>query len=476
MKKIFTLLLLLLIPAQALAQANQTPKPPAIVFAHATLLDMTGAAARQDQTVVVVGDRIIEIGKSDKIKLPKDALVIDATGRFLIPGLWDMHVHEWDKNLFFPLFIANGITGVRDMFGPLPLIKQWRKEIEAGTTLGPRIVAAGPILDGPKPIWPGSIAVSNAEEGRKAVMTVKQDGSDFVKVYNLLSRDSYFAIADEAKRLGMVFAGHVPTSITAAEASDAGQKSIEHLTGILLACSAKEDEIRKDIEARAQGGIPGLITSFISDQAKALDSFDDKKAARLFARFVKNKTWMSPTLSVLRSIAFIGDDDFRNDARLNYIPEFIRSGMWNQTAFGLNVRKPEDNAQAKRVFQKQLEIIGVMKRAGVEFIAGTDTPNPYVFPGFSLHDELALMVKAGFTPLEALQSATRNAAKYLGRLDSSGTIEKGKLADLVLLDQNPLADIGNTKKIRAVMMGGHLVERAALDEMLAKVEATNRKK
>ncbi|MGA9770245.1 MAG: amidohydrolase family protein [Blastocatellia bacterium] len=474
MKKIFTLLLLPLMAAQALAQANQTPKPSAIVFAHATLIDMTGAAASRDQTVVIVGDRITEIGKSDKIKLPKDALVIDATGRFLIPGLWDMHVHEWDKNIFFPLFIANGITGVRDMFGPLPLIDQWRKEIEAGTTLGPRIVAAGPILDGPKPVWAGSIAISNADEGRKAVMTVKQGGSDFVKVYSLLPRDAYFAIADEAKRLDMVFAGHVPESVSAMEASDAGQKSIEHLTGVLLACSSKEEEIKKEVEARRLAGRTAMLSVFA--QVQALDSFDDKKAARLFARFVKNGTWMSPTITVLRSIAFIGDDDFRNDARLGYIPDFIRNGMWGHTAFGLNVRKPEDNARAKQVFQKQLEIICAMKRAGVEFIAGTDTPNPYVFPGFSLHDELALMVKAGFTPLEALQAATRNAAKYLGRLDSSGTIEKGKLADLVLLDQNPLADIGNTKKIRAVMAGGHLVERAALDEMLAKTEAANRKK
>lgn len=476
MKKLLVVLLILLLPALTLAQVNENARPPAIVFAHATVIDMTGAAARPDMSVVIVGDRITEIGKSDKVKPPKEARVVDATGKFLIPGLWDMHAHEWDKTLFFPLFIANGITGVRDMFGPLPAINQWRKEMQEGTTLGPRIVAAGPIVDGPNPIWPGSIAVSNADEGRKAVIKVKQDGSDFVKVYNLLPRDAYLAIADEAKRQGMVFAGHVPISITAAEASDAGQKSIEHLTGILLGCSAKEDEIRKEVEARRQGGMASLITSFITDQAKALDSFDDKKAAALYARFAKNKTWMSPTLTVLRSIAFIGDEDFRNDVRLNYIPEFIRSGMWNRTAFGQNVRTPEANAIAKRVFQKQLEMVGAMKRAGVEFIAGTDTPNPYVFPGFSLHDELALLVKAGFTPLEALQAATRNAAKYLGRLDSLGTVEKGKFADLVLLDGNPLADIGNTKRIRAVMLGGKLVEKAALDEMLAKVEAANSKK
>ncbi|HKP85004.1 MAG TPA: amidohydrolase family protein [Blastocatellia bacterium] len=474
MKKLFALLLILLLPATLVAQARQESQPRWLVFNHVTVIDMTGAAPRPDMTVVVTGDRITLIDKNIMIKMPEGAQAIDGTGKFLIPGLCDMHVHAFTKDYFFPLFIANGITGVRDMFGPLPDIKKWRAEIEEGTTLGPRIVAAGPIVDGPKPVWPGSIAVSNADEGRKAVQRVKEGGSDFVKVYNMLPRDAYFAIAEEAKRQGMVFAGHVPTSVSAAEASDAGQKSIEHLTGILLACSAKEAEIRKEAEAR-QSGMGSLLVTFIGDQAKALDSFDEKKAAQLFARFVKNKTWMSPTLTVLRAIAFVGDADFRNDARLNYVPDYLKSTMWGPTAFGLNVRTPEDNARAKRVFQKQLELVGAMKRAGVEFIAGTDTPNPYVFPGFSLHDELALLVKAGFTPMEALQAATRDAAKYLGRLDSLGTVEKGKLADLVLLDANPLTDIGNTKKIRAVVLGGKLVDRAALDEMLAKIEKANKK-
>jgi imidazolonepropionase-like amidohydrolase len=180
---------------------------------------------------------------------------------------------------------------------------------------------------------------------------------------------------------------------------------------------------------------------------------------------------MSPTLTVLRALAFIGDDDFRNDPRMKYVPAYLRNTMWGPTAFGRNVRTAEDNAGAKRVYQKNLEMIGAMNKAGVKIIAGTDTPNPYVFPGFSLHDELALLVKAGLTPIEALQAATRNAADYLGLLDQTGTIEKGKSADLVLLDANPLVDIGNTTRIRSVIVGGRLIDRVALDEMLAKVEA-----
>ncbi|HSV33640.1 MAG TPA: amidohydrolase family protein, partial [Pyrinomonadaceae bacterium] len=233
------------------------------------------------------------------------------------------------------------------------------------------------------------------------------------------------------------------------------------------ACSAKEEELRKENEAQLRAdGFHG--DTMILEQSRALDSFDAKQAAALFARFKRNGTWMCPTLTVLRAVAFIGDADFRNDLRLKYIQNFLRKQFW-EDAVGFSSRTAGDNALARRVFQKQLEVVGMMKRAGVDFVAGTDTANPYVFPGFSLHDELALLVQAGFTPMEALQAATRDPARYLGLLDSVGTIEKGKIADLVLLDANPLAEIGNTRKINAVVVGGTLITRPELDKMLADV-------
>ena len=473
MTKFYSILVLLGLSAGSLEQTKETAPRP-LVFTHVTVIDATGARAKPDMTVVVVGDRIASIDSSKRVRVPENAEVVDATARFLIPGLWDMHVHAFDKNLFSPLFIANGITGIRDMFSPLAAINQWRKDSKAGTLIGPHIIAAGPIVDGPKPVVPGSIATSNATDGVKAVNTVKQGGSDFVKVYSLLPRDAYFAIAIEAKRQGMVFAGHVPDSISAAEASDARQKSIEHLTGVLLACSLREDQVRQEAAERKLSGANRIISSYIRDQAAALDSFSEKKANELFARFVKNGTWMTPTLTVLRAIVLVGNADFRNDPRLSYIPGYLKNTMWGADAFGLKSRTPDDDVNAKRVFQKLLEMVGAMKRAGVQIIAGTDTPNPYVFPGFSLHDELALLVTAGLTPMEALQAATRDAAIYLGLLDSLGTVEKGKLADLVLLDANPLLDIGNTKKINAVIVGGKLIDRTSLDGMLAKVEAANK--
>jgi imidazolonepropionase-like amidohydrolase len=455
------------------AQTGLSNQSSSVAITHVTLIDATGSAARPGMTVVITGDRIVDIGKDGKVTIPAGARTIDAKGKFLIPGLWDMHVHAFDKNSFFPMFVANGVIGVRDMFGQIPMINMWRKEMQDGTLVGPRFVASGPIVDGPKPIWPGSIAVSTPEEGVAAVGKVKDQGADFVKVYNLIPRDAYFAIAAEAKRRGMVFAGHVPNAVTVAEASDAGQKSIEHLTGLLVACSAKESEIRAEMLSPSRSGQSGFLRTFIHDQARAMESYDVQKARALAARFVKNGTWMSPTLTVLRAIAYVGDEDFRKDPRLVYMPSFVRKGMWTDEVFGLKTRTPEDNAIARRVFDKNLEVLRLLHKSGVPIIGGTDTPNPYVFPGFSLHDELELLVKAGLTPIEALQTVTRNAARYLG-LPDTGTIEKGKLADLVLLDANPLQVIGNTRKINAVVIRGRLIERSELDSMLAKVEAANR--
>jgi hypothetical protein len=294
-----------------------------------------------------------------------------------------------------------------------------------------------------------------------------------VKVYSLLPRDAYFGIADEAKRQGISFAGHVPISVSAAEASDAGPKSIEHLTGVLLACSSREDEFRAQLAAEiAKNGMTGALSGMSRRQSKQItESFSNQKAAALFARFAKNGTWQCPTLTVLHNMAYLDDKNVTNDPRLKYMPPFLRRNWDPSTDFRMRTMTPADYANAKASFQKSLEVVRGMRRAGVEIIAGTDTLNPYCFPGFSLHDELGLLVRAGLTPLDALQTATINTAKFLGKLDSLGTVEQGKIADLVLLDANPLEDIGNTKKINAVVMNGRLFDRKALDRMLNQAEA-----
>ncbi len=473
MKKASVVPVLIMLPALLSAQPQHNPQPRPLVFTHVTVIDATGTPAKPDMTVVIAGDRIAEIGRSGKVRVPKEAQVVEATGKFLIPGLWDMHVH-WFLKDSLSLFIANGVTGVRQMWG-FPIHYEWRKEIENGTLLGPRMIIASTIVDGPKPIWPGSISVSNEAEGRQAVTKIKQDGADFVKVYSLLPREAYFAIADEAKKQGLTFAGHVPESVSVAEASDAGQKSVEHVTGILSACSTREEELRKgreDAWANLPQGqrLPSPARTRPLTRMM-LETSSPEKAAALFARLKQNHTWQCPTMTVLRSTAFIDDPNFRNDPRLKYMPAAFKA-RWNPTAdFRFKERTPEDFELAKLVYKKQFELIGMMQRAGLEFLAGTDVSNPYCFPGFSLHDELALLVQAGLTPVEALQAATLNPARFLGKEKELGTVEKGKTADLVLLEANPLEDIGNTQKINAVVVGGKLFPKASLEEMLANAEA-----
>src|SRR5580700_8212855 len=222
-----------------------------LVITHVTLIDVANAAPKPDMTVTVRGGRIADIEGTSR-KIPKDALVVDGRGKFLIPGLWDMHVHtnfgDWlpgGEEIILPLFVANGITGVRDMGGDLHQLIEWRKQIEAGTILGPRMVISGPMLDSAPPHFPASVPIATAADGRKAVDDLKQGGADFIKVQSYIPRDAYFAVAEEAKKQGIVFVGHVPDAIRASEASNAGQKSIEHFTGIFEGCSTIEDELLK---------------------------------------------------------------------------------------------------------------------------------------------------------------------------------------------------------------------------------------
>jgi imidazolonepropionase-like amidohydrolase len=462
----YTLLTLAIVAPLFHAPNDDKPQPKAVVFKHVTVIDLTGGSARPDSVVVIAGDRIAEVGKTGQVAIPADAPVVDGTGKFLIPGLWDMHVHIAGQS-YLPLFLANGVTGVRDMHSFYPeATLQLRKDVRDGKLLGPRIVAAGALIDGEKPFWPGSLTATNAEEGRQAVQSLKKRGADFIKVYTKLPRAAYLAIADEAKKVGLPFAGHVPEAVSAAEASDAGQKSFEHLYGIFLACSTDEENLRKEeVDAMAKLDNTAIRPLMGRIQIKALDTYSEEKAKALFARLVKNGTWQDPTLTVLRAFASMDDEQFTKDPRVKYMPAYIRSG-WKPFL------PPGAIPSVKRIYRQTTTTATAMHRAGVPFLAGTDVTNPYCFPGFSLHDELALLVdECKFTPLEALACATCNPAKFLGMEKDLGTVEKGKLADLVLLDANPLDDIKNTQKIAAVVAAGKLIRKAELQKMLDDVEA-----
>jgi tetratricopeptide (TPR) repeat protein len=461
------------------ARQNPVEAQAMLIITHATIIDTAGGLNQTDMMVFITGGRITDIKPSAEVRPPKGVQVIDAAGKFLIPGLWDMHVHWYDSR-YLPLFIANGITGVRQMWG-FPVHFQWREEIAKGLLLGPRQAIAGTPIDGPKPFYPGTISVGNDNEARQAVRQVKESGADFIEVDRGLPREAYFAVADESRKLRISFAGGVPYSVRAAEASKAGQKSIEYLgavgPGLLLDCSTKEEELRKEGEKAAEefslrrSRTRSQLEALRKQQEMIFETYDAGRAAALFTLFVENGTWQCPTLTMQRGLSYMDDKEFTRDGRRKYMPK-DRMKYWeprNNPFVSSNTS--EDWAMMKKAFSKKLEIVKPMRRAGVKFIAGTDLANPYCFPGFSLHDELGLLVEAGLTPMEALQAATYNAAEFLGTMDSMGTVEAGKIADLVLLEANPLEEIGNTRKIAAVVVAGKYYSRSSLDEMLAKVEA-----
>lgn len=443
---------------------SQSSPPSAIIINNITIIDVTGGPPKLHRTVVVRNGKVEEVRYFEAGKGKPPGVQVNGTGKYLIPGLWDMHVHmvfgDWfprSKEIALPLFVTNGITGVRDMGGELAVLQQWRKQISAGTLIGPRIVMAGPMLDGPEPRFPSSIAIKTPDDGRRAVDDLKQRGVDFIKLQSLIPRDAVLAIADEAQKENIPFEGHVPDAVRASEASNAGQRSFEHLIGIFEAASPLEDEFLKG------GKGPG----------KFLASYDPGRAAKLFALLAKNQTWQCPTLVWERGGNLIELSDFSKDTRAKYVPADWKDVTWKRFADQVTHEFNTDDLPTRRRFvEKELEVVKAMHDAGVPFLAGTDTPpGVYIFPGFSLHEELQRFVAAGFTPMEALQTATLNPAKFLGLEDRLGTIDKGKLADMVLLDANPLDDIRNTQKIAAVIVNGRYLSRAELDKMLGGVEA-----
>lgn len=457
-----------------------SPPPPSLAITHVTLIDATGAAPKPDMTVFVAGEEIAAIGPSKSISLPSGTKTVDATGKFLIPGLVDMHAHltgasepTGSREFILPLLLANGITTVRDMGGDLDSLVALRREIESGQLQAPRIFFAGPYLDGSPPFFQPSLVVTNSAEAAADVHSLISRGADFIKVQSNLSHDAYFAIADVCRRDHITFVGHVPDRVTAAEASDAGQKSIEHLTGVLRACSSDEPLlIRKQFAAGPKKGTTGQSRDReLAWQRELLESYSDQRAAALIEKFLLNKTWQVPTLILLRNDAYpTPETDPTRDPRRKYIPLQVLANWGKGTKDRDKGATTQEFALRASLMQASQRIVGKMNTAGVRIMAGTDTTAPFVFPGSSLHEELGLLVRAGLTPMQALQAATKLPAEFLGRLQTQGTIELGKSADLVLLDANPLDEIQNTQKIRAVILRGKLLDRNSLDGLLTKEE------
>ena len=366
--------------------------------------------------------------------------MIDARNKYLIPGRWDMHVHTaiTGGRALLALYVANGVTGVRDMAGDWDTLTTWRAEIARGSLVGPRIIASGPYLEGGDVPIPHLLA-RNAEEARVGVDSLVSLGVDFIKVHSQLNAEAYFAIARRARERGIVFAGHVPRVVGSAAASDSGQKSIEHLLAIPVPCTAA-DSIALAPRYAVQG---------------ALGRCSSEDLAPLYAKFVRNGTYVTPTFTAQVEVATWPRHEVPGDTLAHYLPRAVRAFVAEIFPMPDSI-PPNADSVGRAMLMKRMQQVATMQRAGVHILTGTDAPLRNSPPGFGLLEELTLLARGGMSNFAVLRSATLEPARYFDMLDSAGTVAAGKLADLVLLDANPLVNIANMRRISAVVANGRL--------------------
>lgn len=406
---------------------SQSPDS-SIAITSVTVVDVGTGEENAAMTVVIKAGQIVDVGR--RVSIPPGSTKVDGTGKFLIPGLWDMHSHHQVTGAeTLDLFLAKGVVGTRDMGGDTEFILPLRDRINRGELPGPEIVASGPILDN-APQWPLRRVVANAEEARKAVRDLKARGVDFIKVHDHTPREAFFAIADEAPKVGLSFAGHVPIGVTIEEAADSGIKSIEHLSNfqVFRECSGKEP-------------------------------FSAAGCQRLFDKLAAKGVWQTPTMAFFQAIP-----DMASGKPLEHA-EYASDSLLKFTKRNMEDSKLDEGALSyfRSNGKSSLAAIRDLHSRGNRFLAGCDG----IVPGFCLHDELEWLTKAGLSPLEALQTATINPAIFLGREKTQGAIAAGKRADLVLLEADPLKDIGNIRLIASVVVRGRLLSRPDIDRIVS---------
>jgi hypothetical protein len=449
-----------------------------VAIRGATVIDASGGV-RRGCTVLIRGDRVLDAGPAQRVPIPHDATVLDGAGRYLIPGLADMHTHATGIDDTDPeLYVVNGVTTTRQMSASAEA-REWQQQIAAGTRLGPQWSIGSKIIDGSPSLWDGldadgsfHVAVENAAQARGAVRQQHAAGAAFIKTYTRLSRESFLAIADESGRLGLPFLGHLSDFVQLTEASDRGIRTIEHLFEIWYDTSADEARLRRAVAAVPIG--PGEYNDWFTRmqplEYAAARSYDRRKGGKVFRRLARNGTYVTPTL-MLHETNDMPEEIDRHDSRFRYFsPDMIGYWDWARNDLYLHGRTPTQVIQSKDLFRRRLGLVADLADAGVPLMTGTDLGTSYLMPGFSLHDELALFVRAGLKPIEALAAATLHPARYLGRRDQ-GVIARGAVADLVLLDADPLHDIRNTTRIHSVFVRGNHIGPAQRTQMLADIEA-----
>jgi imidazolonepropionase-like amidohydrolase len=444
----------------ALAQASSGAGAQAngmSAFIGVTVIPMDSPRVLTDQVVLVRATRIAEVGPRKSTPIPVAASRIDGRGLFLIPGLADMHVHLMEGEAYSPLFLASGVTTVRNMAGGREMV-ELRERVEKGAVLGPTIYTAGPLVDGSPPVWPGSEIVSTPEQARSVVENQKTLGYDFVKVYDNLRPDAYDAVVRAAASVKMRVAGHVSPHVGLQRAIDAHQWSIEHLTGYFEWLQNDHSPFRQIDENEIFHHPAHLVAKRLG----LVDWLDMSRLPQIAAATAKAGTWNVATLVAWHNMTpYAQLDAAWKRPNMQYAISMLRE-WWNaDTGY-----TAEDFAAKQRGDVARNQIVKALHDAGARLLVGTDTPHPFVMPGFSVHEELANFVAAGLSPYEALKAATADAAEFMGVPGEFGTIEPGARADLVLLAANPLDDINNSKRILGVMLRGRWLPRDELQRQL----------
>jgi imidazolonepropionase-like amidohydrolase len=440
------LLLTVLAPLLWWSLAAQSSATVAIT--HVAVIDVGAGRLLTDRTVLLRGDVIDTVGAAAEVRVPESARIVDGRGGFLIPGLWDMHTHlSYARPSALPVLVANGVTYVRDLGSATAEVNAWRGEIADGLRVGPVIVRAGPILNG-QAFNRYQLAITNASDGTAAVRALFETGVDLVKVHRRTSRDAYFAVLAEAKQLSLPVAGHVPMTVSPEEASNAGQQTIEH------------------VDTLFEGTFSAALNS--TPLASAIRAWRQSAAAtKLFQTFVRNGTVVDATLmNAFRINAFLENPD---DPRDKYFPA---SGL---REFAAAIEQARKNGRqmlaARRELPHELSaVVGQLYGAGVRIVTGSDMSAYLVHPGFAVHEELQRLSDAGIPAVDVLRAATVNPAALFPGV-RAGEVSSGRRSNLVLLDANPLENVRNAARIRAVILGTRVFDRRALDNLLTNAAA-----
>lgn len=413
---------------------------------HGTILYQTD--------LLISGDSIQEILQVGETIVSKDT--IDASGLYAIPGLRDMHTHNFWNIHFSGYYVANGVLGVRNMYTPMNLVGPLEDSIKSGLVIGPDYVSAGRVVEGNSPSFPDWIVVEDINDVGPAVDSLIQEGSDFVKVYNKLSPAIYQEVVRQARLKGMDVAGHIPMQVSAIDASNAGHRSIEHLLGLFELCS--DDTLFQEDYGH------DWFRAVMSSDDLARMTINEDKARTNFRILKENNTYVCPTLTVWNNFLY-PDTDFEHDGISTTYPGEVRS-FWFGSLQSFRNADSADKDMMKAKYERITQITQLLYRNGVPLLVGTDAINPCVYPGFSIHKELRLMRDCGIPDAEVLRMATLSAAEFLRVEDNEGTVEEGKLASLVLLNSNPLEKIESSSDIHSVILRGRYLDKPALDALI----------